>query len=102
MRDFRGFVRRERNDRPVDAKCDDEAGLGVAFAHMLYREEVDVYSSAKRSIVSAKCGSFDKASQASPNVLDRYVAVGRTSTVKWLAGRGRIWGSCLVTKCAEC
>ena len=58
MRDFKGLVSRERNDRPVDAKGDDEAGVGVAFAHMLYRETDCgvVCSSAKRSIVSAKCG----------------------------------------------
>jgi hypothetical protein len=36
VRDFRGFLRRESKDRPVDAKGDDEAVVGVAFAHMLY------------------------------------------------------------------
>jgi hypothetical protein len=37
VRDFKGLVRRERSDRPVDAKGDDEAVVGVAFAHMLCR-----------------------------------------------------------------
>jgi hypothetical protein len=37
VRDLRGFVSRESSERPVEANDNDEAVLGVAFAHMLWR-----------------------------------------------------------------
>jgi hypothetical protein len=56
-------VRRENSDRPVAAKGDDEAGFGVAFAHMLYRVSVLISMFvAKRFYRGAKCGLIDKAS----------------------------------------